>query len=284
MIIFLYGPDSYRRRKKLNEIIGEYKKRHSNLALGRFDLEESDEFIRLQEFVLNRSIFESVKMVVMENIFSVEINKKEIKKFLEAYQKTEDVILLISENNEPPKDFEFLLEKPARYGILSQEFGNLDEERLKFFIKKEARSRGIDLTPQAVNFLANNFKENSWGLINELEKISLIGKKLVDVNDIQRFGDFSESPNLFSFIGLFSCLPTPKRSDGRRVKEDFNKRIGLKNLELLFLFREEPAKIFNILASMSRSPQLLSRLADYDVAVKSGKSDYEEVLLDLALN
>ncbi len=56
-------------------------------------------------------------------------------------------------------------------------------------------------------------------------------------------------------------------------------------LEELFFAREEPAKIFNILASRNYlSPEMLKKLADYDVAVKSGKMDYDEVLVDLALS
>jgi len=262
----------------LNEVVGEYQKKHSNLTLERFDLETDDEFFRLQEFCSNRSLFTDKKMAVIEEIFSADA--AEVAGFLKSNLKNEDMILLISENESPPVKFGFLLKEPA----LSQEFGNLDGERLKFFVGKEARNRSVDLTPAAVNFLAENFKENTWGLITELEKVSLLGKKTLDTGDLQKIGDFSESPNIFNFIGLFSCPPTPERSDGRRVRGDFNKRAALRNLELLFLSREEPAKIFNILASMSRSPQFLSRLADYDVAVKSGKSDYEEVLLDLALN
>lgn len=265
MIIFLYGPDSYRRRKKLNEVVGEYQRKHSNLTLEYFDLEMDDEFNRLQEFALSRSLFKDVKMAVIGGIFEIEF-KKEVKQFLKSQLKTDDLTLVISSDQKPVEDSKFLTEKP----VLSQEFENLSGERLKFFIRKEAQSRNIDLTPQAVNFLAENFKENTWGLITELEKISSVGKKSLDTAELQKFGDFYESPNIFDFIGLF-------------LRGNFNRKTALRNLELLFLSHEEPAKIFNILASMSRSPELINRLADYDVAIKSGKLGYEEILLDLAL-
>jgi len=42
------------------------------------------------------------------------------------------------------------------------------------------------------------------------------------------------------------------------------------------------AKIFNILAA--QAGEKIPRMADYDIAVKSGKLDYEEVLLDLAIS
>lgn len=274
MIIFLYGSDSYRRRKKLNEVVGEYQRKHSNLTLERFDLnknndENNDEFLRLREFCFNRSLFTDKKMAVIEGVLehAKSAPPPSIIEFLKSNLKNKDATLLISGNESPPEKFSFLIEKPVQ----SQEFENLEGERLKFFIRKEARSRNINLTPQAINFLAENFKENSWGLITELDKISLVGSQSIDISDLQKIGDFSESPDIFNFIGLF-------------LRGYPSKRAALKNLELLFIFHEEPRKIFNILASMSRSQQLVNRLAGYDVSVKSGKMDYEEALLDLALS
>ena len=54
MIIFLYGPDSYCRRKKLNEILDQYKKKHMALNIGKFDFAENngdDEFYGFRNFL-----------------------------------------------------------------------------------------------------------------------------------------------------------------------------------------------------------------------------------------
>jgi DNA polymerase III delta subunit len=272
MIVFLYGLDSYRRLKKVQEIVGEYRKKHSNLNLERFDLSEPEEFDRLKEFASALSIFDSVRLAIVEGIFG---HPNSIIEFLKSNLKSEDITLLISENESPSEKFNFLLKKP----VLNQEFKNLEGERLKFFIKKEAQSRGAELTARAIKYLAENFKENSWGVVTELDKISLFGRKLVDVGDLQKIGDFYKSPNVFNFIGLFF-----KTYKSYRSNRTYEQRLALKNLESLFLSHEEPKKIFNILASMSRSRELINKLADYDVAVKSGKLDYEEVLLELSLS
>jgi DNA polymerase III delta subunit len=272
MIVFLYGSDSYRRLKKVQEIVGEYQKKHSNLNPERFDLNEPEELDRLKEFASALSIFDSVKLAVVSGIFGVKT--AEAVEFLKSNLKSEDITLLISENESPSEEFGFLLKKP----VLSQEFKNLEGERLKFFIKKEAQSRNIKLTARAINYLAENFKENSWGLITELDKISLSGGQSIDINELQKIGDFYESPKVFNFIGLFFKTYRPYKSY-RSYRTYMTK-----TLESLFLSHEEPAKIFNILASMSRSPQLLNQMADYDVAVKSGKLDYEGVLLELSLS
>jgi len=48
----------------LNKIVEEYKQKHSNISLERFDLEEEGEFERLKDFASQMSIFGSKKMAV----------------------------------------------------------------------------------------------------------------------------------------------------------------------------------------------------------------------------
>lgn len=264
MIIFLYGPDDYRRHQKSKEIIEEYKKRHPNFLLQFFDLEEEDEFFKLQEFNQNRSFFEEIKMAVLENYF--EIADKEKKAFLKNAIDKKDLILLISEKKQPLKEFKFLLEEPVQF----QEFENFDVAQLVFFIKKEAKNRKLNLSDEAVFFLKDVFNDDLWGLINELDKLALVKKSKLEVADIKEHSDASLPYNIFTFINNFNS---------QQISE------SLFSLEMLFFNREEPAKIFNFLAASKRKTKdLTEKLAQYDVLVKLGKLDYEEVLLDLALS
>ena len=80
MIIFLHGFDSYRRQKRLNVIVDEYRRKYSNLSCDFFDLGNLEEFLRLKEFSGQRSLFDNKKMAVLNNIF--EIETKELKVFL----------------------------------------------------------------------------------------------------------------------------------------------------------------------------------------------------------
>ncbi|KKR89273.1 MAG: hypothetical protein UU85_C0004G0114 [Candidatus Wolfebacteria bacterium GW2011_GWA2_42_10] len=274
MIIFLYGPDSYRRRKKLNEMVSRYKTKH--LSWENFDFGKSEtekEFSRCREFFASRSLFEKEKLGILEDIFAVpseifEGISGDLKNFLKSNLEDKNFILLISGGKTPPKSFSFLLEKP----VLFQEFGNLEGDRLVFFIRKEARARGLELDSRAVNFLAEIFREDIWGLINELEKLSLLNSKKIDATRLNELIDYYRPlarPKFFNQLnGLFS------HSLSRRLVD----------LEILFGHQEEPVKIFNILAtSYLNTVFSLQKLADYDAAIKSGKLDYEEALVDLAL-
>lgn len=271
MVILLYGPDSYRRQKELNKTIQNFRDKHATAAFERFDFEEGnekEEFLRFQEFALSQSIFSAKKLAVLENTWNPEI--KEIKKLLKGQVASEDLTLVISEEKSPPAIFKFLLNEAHTVF----EFNNLTGEKLKIFIKKEAEEKGINLSQRALNFLAQEFDSDTWALITEIEKLSLIAKSgektTVDLPKILETGDYRHALNFFSFINMIERY--------ERMPEK------IEALEELFFAREEPAKIFNILASRNYlSSEMLRKLADYDVAVKSGKMDYEEALLELAL-
>ena len=153
-----------------------------------------------------------------------------------------------------------------------EKFENLKGDKWRFFIQKEARERNIAFTPRALNFLTKAFQDDSWGLVNELNKLILAFISPIDVKDLEKIGDYHyESPDIFGYINA--------------VSRDWPLGQRIIALEKLFISQEEPVKIFNILASLKWLPtKLIQKLADYDIMVKSGKLDYEEVLLDLALS
>jgi len=266
MLIFLYGPDSFRRQKKLNKIIEEYRQKYSSLSRDYFDLENPEEFLRLREFSSQLLIFDNKKLAVLKNAFAFE--PKDLRGFLKIYLNAEDLTILISEENSPPEELRLSLKK----AFLVEKFDFLEGDEWLSFIQKEAARRKISLTSQAVYFLARIFKDDNWGLVNELDKAVLLSQKgPIEPDDLKKIGDYSrESPDIFDFIN--------------RVVRDWSLPEKIIALEKLFIADEEPVKIFNIMASLKRLPlKLIQNLADYDVMVKSGKMDYEEVLLDLAL-
>ncbi|MFH1346949.1 MAG: hypothetical protein ABIH10_01725 [Spirochaetota bacterium] len=275
MIIFLYGSDSYRRGKRLGSILEEYKNKHSGFSLGFFDLEEEGEFERLKDFAGQMLIFDSKKMAVLKNISEAEPEK--IKEFLKNHLNSENFIILISENS-VPVGFENLFKK----AFLTEKFGELNAEKLKFFTQKEIQNRGVFFSPSALDFLAENFRGDTWGFMNELEKLILWKTRTstdlirtsaeITLSDVKSAGDYScEAPNIYDFINSV----VRNLSLGQKIV----------NLEKLLLGQEEPAKVFNFMASSKYlSKNLMRKLADCDVLVKSGKLDYEDVFLSLTLD
>ena len=263
MIIFLYGADDYRRQLKKNEIIGEFSKKRSEIGLEFFDLENVSAQEELLGFLGNQSIFESAKLAVIENAFEVPAPK--LAKLLKPFLAIPNITLLITEKDKPVKALAFLLEKPS----IAQKFEALAGAEWVNFVNSEAKKRGVSLTDAAVRFLSDVYHGNTWGAITELEKLSGFAAnrtKAIDKKDLNVF-DLEVAPN---YWGLMNGL------------KSYDLKNRLYAFESMIALGDPAAKIFNILAStwQEKTPHM----AEYDLAVKSGKVDYEEALVDLLIS
>jgi DNA polymerase III delta subunit len=262
MIIFLYGPDDYRRSEKKRSIVAEFSRKRSEIGLGVFDLEEKNALEPLGEFLRTRSIFETTKLAVLENVFALEASK--LSKVLKPFIEEKGVTILIAEKDKPVKALAFLLEKPT----ISQKFETLAGAELTAWIHAEAKKNGVALTAAAAQFLASVYEDDTWGLVTELQKLSGFGAadRPIDKKDLNVFS-LEVAPN---YWGLINGL------------KNFDMKNRLYAFETMLAGNDPPAKIFNILASQWQ--EKIPHMAEYDLAVKSGKVDYEEALVDLLIS
>ncbi|MBI2592686.1 MAG: hypothetical protein HYW37_00795 [Candidatus Colwellbacteria bacterium] len=257
MIIFLYGQDSYRRLKKLNDIIKTYRERHGRLSEDRFDLGAEGEVSKLKEFMANRSLFDPAKLVVLDNISDCE-DKSELKKVLKENLDSKDSTVIVSSDREPTADFKFLLKEPVK----PQEFKALSGKALAVFIKNEAEEKNLALLAETTEYLIKAFEGDSWGIVTELDKLGLASGQ---TDKERKLGD--------NFYELLNKLKGSPRLEEKIV-----------SLEMLLSGnKEDPARIFNSLSYYLTTKEAVTIFADYDVAVKSGKLDYEEALTEFAL-
>ncbi|MDP2650908.1 MAG: hypothetical protein Q8P04_02335 [bacterium] len=269
MLIFLHGADSYRRIQKLNEIVEAFRDRQSNLSHERFDLSPpaggDSEFLKFQIFVANRSIFDPVRLAILDNFLPPAggpPQTKELKEILKANHKNEDLIIILNSSNKPTTGFTTLLKEPTKI----QDFPALKDAEINNFIKYTAKALGLAIEAPMIKALAQTFGSNTWGIATELGKMVLGEDQIKPAFSIHKPAD-----NFFQLVNTLKY--------GRSVKD------RLVALEMILSDRkDEPAKVFNMLAYRLRSQEEADTLADYDVAVKSGKLEYEEVLLDYALS
>jgi hypothetical protein len=267
VILLFYGKDSYRRKQKIDEIIAAYRLKHGDLGVFKADcgdgLEAFDEAV---EFLKNQSLFDPLKIVILKSFSGADFKEskrvKELKALVAIYKDSKNTIIFSAENK-PGADFKFLLSED----IKTQEFPELDEAGMTKFIKNEALKRDLRLDNNQIFLLKESFEEDTWGLVTELDKLSLSGGSFF-IEKRSQIPEYFQTLNIFKF--------------GKTV----NHRLWALEA-LLSQLREDPARVFNSL-SYGRAPidqkKWLEILADYDVAVKSGKLDYEEVLTDLAIS
>ena len=261
MIIFLYGPDDYRRSEKKRSIIAEFSKKRSEIGLGVFDLEEKKALTDLDGFLRTQSIFETAKLAVLENAF--ELDAPKLAKLLKPFVEEKNITILIAEKDKPVRALAFLLEKP----VLAQKFETLAGAEWTAFIMAEAKRKDMRLTLAAAQFLGTVYDGNTWGLMTEIEKLrGFKSGGVVDKKDLDIF-DFEVAPN---YWGLINGL------------KNYDIKNRLYAFETMLAANDPPAKIFNILASQWQ--EKTPHMAEYDLAVKSGKVDYEEALVDLLIS
>lgn len=269
MIIFLHGPDEYRRLQKKKEIIAEFRKKHAVVGVDVFNLAEKDELPRFRDFIGSQSLFDPKKMAVLEGAF--EANEKELTAELKKSIKNPNLTVLVSEKNKSSGDFTFLSRKSVN--IKTQPFDWLSGAKWEAFISDMAKERELTLQPAALKFLAEVYQDDTWGLATEIEKLSAMHspesvegpKKSVGMEDLKTL-DLEISQDFFELLKSLKNNALENR---------------MASLEKLFSLNEPLPKIFNMIAY--QIPEKLGMLAKYDVLVKSGKLEYEEALVDLVL-
>lgn len=258
MLIFLYGPDDYRRDKARKEITARSQKTHGGARPSVFNMENKDEVDSFEAFIRNQPIFETSKSAILENAYVAD--PVVLAKLLKPLVTDKNTNVLLSERKKPPKELGFLLDDSVR--VL--EFDNLAGSEWAAFIKAEAKAFGMTLDDAAVRFLGDVYEGDSWALVTELQKLASF-KLSIARKDLDLF-DLLIAPDYWSLI------------NGMKSHDMRNRILAL---EKIFSINDSAAKTFNMLASQWR--EKTAQMAEYDFAVKSGKLNYEEVLLALAL-
>jgi len=268
MVIFLYGPDNLRRIRKKQELIKAFLKKRSDLGLKYFDLSNDNVVIDIKDFLLNQSIFESSKLGILDGDLSYKFS--DLESSLKEVKESKKITIIISSSKKPTKGFSFLSRKP----VLAQSFNYLKGAEWKKFISKEAIRAKIKLTPSAISYLASIYEGDTWRLVTELEKVSCLSGGEIDRSDLDNLSIEGKS-DLWNLIGSLRDEKTENR---------------LKSLEIIFNSGEALAKVFNLLSFQISSYDIgyrsgpdVKKTAKMDLAVKSGKLEYDEALINLII-
>ncbi len=177
MIYFLYGPDTYRSRQKLKEIIKGYRK--SNKKGLDLKILEGDDFT-FDDFKTSTeqiSMFKEKRLVVLQDVFK---NKEFKEKFLEnkeRFLKTDNIIVFHQSEDFSKRDslYKFLRKKNKKQDF--QEFKLFKYNNLKKWIQIQLNKLDTSITPGALKKLIDFVGNDLWRMKGELEKLANLKKQ-----------------------------------------------------------------------------------------------------------
>lgn len=219
MIIFLYGSDGYRLRKKSQEIIDSYQKKHkSGLNFFKFDCDgmSAGEFIKIDEAIKNSSFFNEVKLIVLNNPFSQKVIAGKIEEFIKKYDlhKIKDAVILVvenSDNKQIPAGNKGLFEALKKPGNLVENINCLEGIKLTNWIKNEFAARGCAIEPAALKKIIDYVGNDSFSLAINIEKLANYlsgdglsaqaeGKKILKPEDVELLVTQKVDLNIFDLV------------------------------------------------------------------------------------
>lgn len=309
MIIFLYGPDDYRVSQKLKEIILEYQKKHGGiLGCEKFDFKEKNAFDKMKNFFESAAMFSSKKLAVAENALSSSVGEElgELIKKSGLLNSPDNFLIIVEGDTSGLKEkSKKLLAVLKKKPVVSQEFKNFSSySQAKPWLKKEAEKNHLNIEDSALAALFEAFAGDTWRLINELKKISLYQpEKKATKADVLEISVFEAHPNIFKIFDAFFernrkkmifCFEEAVRS-GSDAGMIFNLFIGQLRVALLLALDQakeveaHPFVVQKIKLQLwkfekEKLAELYDELASVDLAVKTGKIDYEAALEKIILN
>lgn len=188
MIILLYGEDTYRSKKKMEEIIKRYKEVHKS-GMNLVYCEDIISFKGLEKEVCQPSIFKEKRLYVIFNPLSRKELKEEITKNVNNLENSDDIFIIIEEGKIRENDI-FL--KSISSKAKAQEFKLLSGIKLQEWIKKEINKYNKEIDFDALELLINNKGNDLWAISNEVMKLINFSKRgkisKKDVSDLTRPG------------------------------------------------------------------------------------------------
>jgi DNA polymerase III subunit delta len=196
MIIFLYGEDDFRAKKKIRELKDKFLREVDKSGGSIEDVEgKTADLKEINEKAATASLLASKRMIVIENIFSNK-NKDllpEAAEYFRAKEKNkwdnivifcdnsikakrkmggEEIVKLDADGRDKPlgKKEKELFSFLAKQKFV-QEFKKLNNSELSAWVKKEVEARGGEISGRAIQVLVGLVGYDLWQIDREIDKL-----------------------------------------------------------------------------------------------------------------
>lgn len=189
MVIFLYGPDTFRSRQKLRDLKNKFITQRDSGGFSVVVLDGAN--LTVDEFrkaVLSPGLFAAKRLIIIENLLATNKDKnlyQEILHFLKRIKRDEDNIVIFWEAA-LSKVFDQKIFDCLKKEKFSQEFSLLKENQIVDWIKKEVVKRGGRIDSSVAKYLVDELGTDLWRLNTEIDKlVAYAGQQLLTKKQIE---------------------------------------------------------------------------------------------------
>jgi len=212
MIIFLYGTDTYRSRRKLNEIVANFRGREDKSGMNTTTLEASKVDIgEIQQALFSPAFLGNKRLVVINGLLA--LKRDEQKPFVDLIGKLPDSTTAVFYEAGDAKS----LEKSPLLPLLTAgkfhwEFSSMNMGAMAAWISAEATKFGVSLTPEALSTIADAIGDDSARAANEIAKLAaFVGdKKLIEAKDVVELVVGETHEDMFGFLDAVALKQTKR--------------------------------------------------------------------------
>ena len=219
MIIILHGENSFLSRRKLNEIIEQYRAKHKS-GLNFIVFEGTVDLFDFKAAWETVSMFSEKKLIVLKDAFAAKKNNADVLDYLksriEETGKDKDRVIVFSESEslEEKKNKELKWLFDAAY--MAQESQNLSGAKLAEWLKQEAVKIGGKISDKEAQMLIAFCGNDLWRLSNEISKL-VSYNKIITVDNIRLLAHENTEAK------IFDALDALVNGDKKKSTEHFYK-------------------------------------------------------------
>lgn len=221
MLIFLYGPDTFRISRKLGRIVEEYKKRAKGFDFSVFDAALGQSSISGDFFsgLRQNSLFREKKFFVVKNPISDKDFKEALIERMEEISGSGHNIVFCQEGKVLKTDrLLSALKKTAEV----QEFAPLEGAKLNGWIAGEFQSLGCSVSVSVAEVVARRAGDDLWAVENEIQKLAhFTAGRPITVGDAEQNIPLAADSNIFKTID--AAAARDKKQALKLIKEHIDK-------------------------------------------------------------
>lgn len=192
-------------KQNSNMVLDNYRKKHPGGVFFKFDLSDPGEISKAEDSIKSNSLFGGVKLIILKNLFSNKVASDRIGELVNASNllKEKDTVLMMVENQEEKE----LAKNKRLFNLLAGKENTvrnteyLSGEKLTKWIKGEFALRKCSVEADAVKELIEIAGNDSWALVNEIDKLCnfKIGG-VIKKDDVALIGYKKTELNIFDFV------------------------------------------------------------------------------------